>query len=1113
MSTITLPNIRVSSDLTVSVRLKDNGVAIDWSTLNNVKASIYSDAQRALAGRCDVSVDAEDPTVLVCQYAANKPQYVGVCRIVVSAKYMGETKTYDKPAFNFVRWTADQDGEQITIDDPDVDVEIDVADVSSSLLDEAIRAAFTAAEEAVDAKDQVLETEAEVEAAEALRVSAEESRVEAEEGRAEAEAARVDEEAVRVSAEDARVVAENARAAAEDLREGAEDDRAAAETARETAEAARVAAEALRVTAEGSRETAEAAREAQASADHTVAAGDHTQAAADHTQAAADHTTAASDHTQAGADHTLAAADHVTAGEDHAQAQDDHEVMEGYDTRLGSVESEVSQLEAKVTDLYGAEDLKFDFSSGSVAQYANRWVAYKFVAGKKYRIEVETEDATIDTYFSFRDDSGNVVGNQNQICLGSGARYADYTCTGDATRLYMSYMSAGPAILYDVKVGNLTDESIFQAEDKLVKTEGRVSILENDVKKLDTFLMWTSPASGTYKGVNIPFVHPIGEKILVRIETTSPDGYYVRAFKGGTLCGSVVPSATGNTDKLFVLPWETDELQFRVASCTGEYSYTVMVAGFVSAIAIGAVETANEAKELAESFDARLNSKTKWTSPASGNYQGVNIEREIKTGDQLLIRITTNSVDEYYSRGFLNGTLVGTIIPGAVGSKYFLFTAQGDMDTIQFRIYHCTGVYDYTIEVADFAGYMAGDALNKANEAIADVDNFKREYYLPVPEYATEQKNRILGILRELSTKSCLVVGFNTDQHMSILHNPQNEYYPIARGLNALRSLAETFPFDAIVLGGDETSYASTTKEEVLTDVNDVIRNCDTSFCPVVALAGNHDAGQNYSYVGADGRQEFNTKTKRNVTRKDAISFGVRSTNLFFDDDANKVRFVFLDRWSRNQSEILPILNEALSDNKLKNSEWKVLFFSHDVIKEGLSTNNFSPIETNIPEVWTAIQNFVNDGGNVVACVNGHCHKDVQDVYGGIPFIATTCAGKSVETSFDGIQYTRTNDTPNETAFDVFVFDFTDEKLYCLRYGAGMDRVFNLASGSVGLMLVSVSGTVTGATVGDVVKVSHNNTVYTYTLTSEMGYTFPYICPGLGEWDVVVEHNGSEIPP
>jgi len=151
MSTITLPNIRVSSDLTVKVRLTDDGVAIDWTTLSRVRATIYSDAQRALAGRCDVSVDAENPTLLVCQYAATKPQYVGVNRIVVSATYMGEMKTYDKPAFTFVRWTADQEGEEITIDDPDVDVEITVEDISSSILQEAVDAAFTAADRANDA--------------------------------------------------------------------------------------------------------------------------------------------------------------------------------------------------------------------------------------------------------------------------------------------------------------------------------------------------------------------------------------------------------------------------------------------------------------------------------------------------------------------------------------------------------------------------------------------------------------------------------------------------------------------------------------------------------------------------------------------------------------------------------------------------------------------------------------------------------------------------------------------------------------------------------------------------------------------------------------------------
>ena len=48
MSTSTLPNIRVSSDLTVRLKLKDGGVAVDWTTLTNIRASIFSDAQRSL---------------------------------------------------------------------------------------------------------------------------------------------------------------------------------------------------------------------------------------------------------------------------------------------------------------------------------------------------------------------------------------------------------------------------------------------------------------------------------------------------------------------------------------------------------------------------------------------------------------------------------------------------------------------------------------------------------------------------------------------------------------------------------------------------------------------------------------------------------------------------------------------------------------------------------------------------------------------------------------------------------------------------------------------------------------------------------------------------------
>jgi hypothetical protein len=153
MSTIILPNIRVSSDLTIRLKLKDGGVAIDWSTLQNIRVSLYADDQRSMASRCNVSIDEEDSTILVCQYAANKMQYLGVNRVIVQCKYMGEVKTYDKPAFNFVRWTSDQEGEQITIDDPDVDVEISVEDISSSILQEAVDAAFDAADRANDAAE------------------------------------------------------------------------------------------------------------------------------------------------------------------------------------------------------------------------------------------------------------------------------------------------------------------------------------------------------------------------------------------------------------------------------------------------------------------------------------------------------------------------------------------------------------------------------------------------------------------------------------------------------------------------------------------------------------------------------------------------------------------------------------------------------------------------------------------------------------------------------------------------------------------------------------------------------------------------------------------------
>lgn len=154
MGTITLPNFRVSGTDRARVRLKDGGVYVEWSTMTDIKAWLYSVEQKAISGRFDVRVDPQDGTRLVCVYSAQKPQYLGVNKIILQCKYEGAEKAYDKPLWNFVRWTDDQAGEEITIDDPEVDVEIVAEDMSSSVLDEATAAALAAADRAEAAAEE-----------------------------------------------------------------------------------------------------------------------------------------------------------------------------------------------------------------------------------------------------------------------------------------------------------------------------------------------------------------------------------------------------------------------------------------------------------------------------------------------------------------------------------------------------------------------------------------------------------------------------------------------------------------------------------------------------------------------------------------------------------------------------------------------------------------------------------------------------------------------------------------------------------------------------------------------------------------------------------------------
>jgi lysophospholipase L1-like esterase len=161
MAIVNLPHKRVGNDIKLTVQVLDNGAALDWSSVTRIYASLQSDSQHVRMGLCVVEgPDSQDQTKLRLLYPAKSPQYAGVARLVLECNYMGHTSTLDTPAFVFVPSTAEEGTGPVDVEisasvDPETnDLQILVADVDTSVLDDAIQAANDAADAANEAAGQ-----------------------------------------------------------------------------------------------------------------------------------------------------------------------------------------------------------------------------------------------------------------------------------------------------------------------------------------------------------------------------------------------------------------------------------------------------------------------------------------------------------------------------------------------------------------------------------------------------------------------------------------------------------------------------------------------------------------------------------------------------------------------------------------------------------------------------------------------------------------------------------------------------------------------------------------------------------------------------------------------
>lgn len=351
-----------------------------------------------------------------------------------------------------------------------------------------------------------------------------------------------------------------------------------------------------------------------------------------------------------------------------------------------------------------------------------------------------------------------------------------------------------------------------------------------------------------------------------------------------------------------------------------------------------------------------------------------------------------------------------------------------------FEDYDITYIDDVEIN-PPLTGYEAGLVSFKANGVKYRI-GAKEDYY---PEYARVEMEEVAAKIEGYiaSINNPIIIGFNTDQHLFAGDNDVSETahavtMDTAYGLRTLRDLTKRFPFNLVVLGGDagDGDTISKTQQDVLF-VTDQLSGAN---CPYVHLVGNHDGGQFNSSLTRD--QAFKSHVtpcypNRTVTM-------LNRTSAYLDDPTCKVRFVFVESYQRSGmwalSDIKNILTKSYEGLPL---DYKMIIFSHYPLSEYLNS------------LWS-----ISDGlacslqlnrmrSVLIACFDGHLHRDMQGDADRITFVSTTCAAAN-NNNHDGT-IPRPRGTANATAYDVFVIDTDNEVIHAVRYGDNVDRTISFA--------------------------------------------------------------------
>jgi hypothetical protein len=157
----TLTNIRIGTDITAKLTLKDSGVAVNWMSVTIMKIAFMADAQKTMDGKSTAATNSYDSTILDVSYPAAQQFFLGQHSLVLVADYLGKVCTYDIPAFSFVEHSILVNSTLLAAEasDGNISLAIEVTGLDTSILDKIVTDCIDAASDCNSTNIEVTKAE------------------------------------------------------------------------------------------------------------------------------------------------------------------------------------------------------------------------------------------------------------------------------------------------------------------------------------------------------------------------------------------------------------------------------------------------------------------------------------------------------------------------------------------------------------------------------------------------------------------------------------------------------------------------------------------------------------------------------------------------------------------------------------------------------------------------------------------------------------------------------------------------------------------------------------------------------------------------------------------